>query len=623
MRDILKQIDFSSIEDNDNVADIETIINEYRIKINESNLLQAESPRRHSEANFDSKLWIFYNSNTDKYSYIDFKEVHDLLKLNLISSDDYNILKCWYVSLITKDSIEPSTVSRVYSSLLDTYIKTQGFKKEKIITKQGNELQTFIDLSNKHAKREKIRALTSYANFLDEIGYIKEGFDILCHTAFNQKYKQETGIRELPRSSSIFTFDFCVKDFFNNSSDDLLKKIYYPVLIWWKVTNVIPIRPSELATTMGRDCLLEEDGHYFLKLKRVKLKRTKHTIHKGRLPVLNKIAISKEIYDVIKKYIEITDFTKSETLFSWDALVQLKDEYMYERLYDDFKEFLPQFKREGEKLNWMIFGESTFRALLDSFYKNIVENQYGYYFEQGQKLTPGDTRHLAFCNLALQGLSPVEIALLGGHTTLSMQESYVNHIQYFIDNEVLSYLSDRTTNVNTKKLFKRLLTIVKSKTPAYKLDIDFSLYDKDDYGIGYCLADEKKGDVCDDVPHCVFCSKWWCEPTNESYIQAKKWILESEISPLAKQIEIESEFFMNIIREAKNVNINGLAEIDKLEDERIRAQALKVKSKVDKLAFLKASLIEEKLNENENNTVIITGEEPLIDKKDNIRTLKR
>lgn len=621
MQDILKQIDFNSIEDY--VVDIETIINEYRIKINESNFLQTKSPRRHSEAEFDSKLWIFYNSNVDKYNYIDFKEVDDLLKLNLISSDDYNILKCWYASLITKENIEPSTVANRYSCLLDIYIKTHGFKKEKIITKQGNELQTYIDLASKTSKKEKIKALKSYANFLDEIGYIKEGFDILCHTAFNQKYKEENAIRELPRSSSIFTFDFCVKDFFNNSSDDLLKKIYYPVLIWWKVTNVIPMRPSELATTMERDCLLEEDGHYFLKLKRVKIKRTKHTIHKGRLPVLNKIAISKEIYDVIKKYIEMTDFTKSETLFSWDALNQLKDEYMYERVYDDFKEFLPKFNLGVEKLNWMVFGQSTFRVLLDSFYKNIVEDQYGYFFVQSQKITPGDTRHLAFCNLALQGLSPVEIALLGGHTTLSMQDSYINHIQYFIDSEVLSYLSDRTINGNTKKLFKRLLVIVKSKTPAYKLDVDLSLCDKDDYGIGYCLADETKGDICEDVPHCVFCSKWWCEPTNESYIQAKKWLLESEISPLTKQVEIESEFFMNIIREAKNVNINGLAEIDKLEDERIRAQALKVKSKVDKLAFLKASLIEEKLNENENNTTIITGEKPLIHKKNNIRTLKR
>ena len=41
--------------------------------------------------------------------------------------------------------------------------------------------------------------------------------------------------------------------------------------------------------------------------------------------------------------------------------------------------------------------------------------------------------------------------------------------------------------------------------------------------MGYCVADTEK-DECDDVLLCPYCKKWWCEPTNESFIKIRKYI---------------------------------------------------------------------------------------------------
>ncbi len=52
------------------------------------------------------------------------------------------------------------------------------------------------------------------------------------------------------------------------------------------------------------------------------------------------------------------------------------------------------------------------------------------------------------------------------------------------------------------------------------------------------------------------------------------------------------------------VNLNGLAGLEKHEEQDFKSQSLKLRSKADKLAFLKASLLEQKFekeNEIQNN----------------------
>lgn len=597
MSDILSKINIDAIEKVE--IDIDELIKEYSSELDELNILLKESPSFKSNATFDSDIWIFYQEDTNSYSHLKFRSIIDKVKLKLIDNEDYQLLKCWLVDTLIENNIVGGTLCNNYGNvIIEIFEQTKGFKKEVVKTKKGNLIKTFIDYSNSECiKKERIRALESYANFLERIGLIEGGYEILIKTIFEYDFKEEINTsRKLPSSRSIFIFDYCIKDFFEGNNDLTLKKIYYPVYIWWKVTNVIPMRPNELIIKTTRDCLIEDkdEDKYYLKVNRVKIKRTRYTVSKPMIPILNKLEIDKDTYDLIKKYIDLTEFTQSHTLFSWMALNEFKQEYMDTKISsEENKASLPIFNSDSEKFNALMFGASVLSELLSSFYKYIIGFQYGHNFKDKERLSLGDTRHLAFSSLHLQGLSPVEIAMLGGHTTLEMQDSYTNHVQYYVDNEVLNYLSDKSTCGEYSKMYTNLKEIVFNKPWGYELGIDLSGFEKTDDGIGYCLLDAiDENEICDDVPHCAFCSKWWCEPTNDSYKTVAKYILDRKITPLQSEIKTEEEFFKTLIKEASIVNLNGLAELDKIDNEALKSQSLKLRAKANKLAFLKISLLE-------------------------------
>lgn len=595
MGDILNKINIDIIEEVE--IDVDELTEEYSSKLHELNILLKESPSFKSNATFDSDVWIFYQEDTNSYGYLKFRSIIDKVKLNLIDNEDYKLFKCWIVDILVDNNFAIRTLCSSYvNKMIDIFEETNGFKKEIIKTKKGNLIKTFIDYSDSnYVKNTKIRALESYANFLERIGLIDDGYEILIKTVLEYKLQREEGNpRELPSSRSIFIFDYCIKDFFKRDNDPTLKKIYYPIYIWWKVTNVIPMRPTELITKTTRDCLIKDGDKYYLKVNRVKVKRTRHTLSKPMIPILNKLEINKDTYDLIKKYINLTDFAPSYTLFSWMALNEFKQEYMETKTRGEGNSSLPIFNAVGTvKHNALVFSRNDLYELLSSFYRYIIGAQYGYNFEDKERLTPGDTRHLAFSSLHLQGLSPIEIAMLGGHTTLEMQDSYTNHVQYFVDNEVLNYLSDKSTCGADSKLYANLKEIVFNKPWGYSLGLDLSRFEKTDDGIGYCLLDAiKENGICDNVPYCAFCSKWWCEPTNNSYETVAKYISEQKITPLQSEIKVEEEFFKTLIKEAKFVNLNGLTELEKNDDEALKSQSLKLRAKANKLAFLKISLLE-------------------------------
>ena len=577
MDKILKKIDTSLLEAEE--ISIEELANQYRLDLNNLNILVNESAKYQSEATFDSKIWIFYNENTSNYHIINFSEIEEMVKLGVISNNDYMILKCWIADIIVYENNAATTITSKTSSILNIFVETHGFTKEFIQDNTGNKIKTFLDyIESDDVKNTIVTQLKSYVNFVERIGYINDGYSLFLKTVFEYKVKTtKSKPRKLPKNSHVFEFDYYIKDFFEGNNDPLLQKLYYPIWIWWKVT---------------RDCLITIDDKYYLKINRVKVKRTPHTMRKPMIPILDKLEITKEIYDVIQKYIDFTDSYESYTLFSWMALDDFRIKYMDIRDVDDYKEYLPVFQPNENKYNPLVFNSENMNNLLKSFYTHIIENLYGCYVNNEDKLTLGDTRHLAFCSLYLQGMSPVEIAMLGGHTTLEMQDSYTNHVTYYIDDEILSFISDKSICGTNAKMFNTLKEIVDNKPWSYELNVDLSDFERTDDGIGYCLLSTDTNEFCDDVPYCSFCSKWWCEPTNDSYKAVRDYILNNEINPLQHEIEIEEQFFITLINQAKIVNINGLAELDKSDESAIKSQSLKIRAKADKIAFLKASLLE-------------------------------
>ena len=228
------------------------------------------------------------------------------------------------------------------------------------------------------------------------------------------------------------------------------------------------------------------------------------------------------------------------------------------------------------------------KRLIDLFYSEIIEKKYEDYTIK-RRLLPGDTRHLAFMSLLLQGLAPIEIAMLGGHTNLISQDHYQSHARYYVASEILEYMDE--VSIGKTLTGKRLREIIGNKPEVCPRNI--SECHMTEEGIGYCTLDiANEEEICEGKEICIYCSKWWCLNTDENYEKAKKYILEEKISPLNENLKIEENFLKRLLQEAKTVRIDTLLELDKDYEEEIMSQAKKVKSIADEIVELRKTLVE-------------------------------
>lgn len=153
---------------------------------------------------------------------------------------------------------------------------------------------------------------------------------------------------------------------------------------------------------------------------------------------------------------------------------------------------------------------------------------------------------------------------------------------------MLDYISNR--NIEKTILDKDLAKIIKSKSnvcPKFLADC----YSTEE-GIGYCTLDENSEEIpCEKVQSCILCKAWWCEPTNENYIKAKRFLEESKIAPLKQDLAKEEAFFVQLLSDAKTVNIDGIIDIDQEYKSQLRQASLKLKASADKLISFQQSLL--------------------------------
>lgn len=561
--------------------DINQFINKYK----ESNVLKATLHDYGPFNNFNSMIWKFFDEITQNINTLNFNIFNNLIDTEVISNQDLLLIKCFSVDRFFDGYGYQAVYERVKSihcmiSITNNFSVDDDNKVSQLLRKDTKNTITSV-------------AIIDYIDFLESVDCANDGhLIVLSYFYDNPRYFFGNRARKLPQSSDIFAFDYYLKKFYKEETDNVVKNLYKPVLLWWKITNVIPMRPTEFAYKLKRDCLKIEDGKYYIYIDRVKV--NKNTSNKRKkhpsIPILRRIGITKDMYDLIQDYIDCTSFDdSSETLLSYVAYKHFHKEYyttykpdlIYTKIIaeDGFKKI---FKRHSN-----LFNRDTLEILLENFYREII---IGKYKNSSIKdtLNLGDTRHLAFCSLLLQGISPVEIAMLGGHTTLAAQNHYTAHAKYYIDSEMLNFMAHRTVNpeIDNKELKEIILN--KPRKPYKDLDKCHSTKDK----IGYCTADFEN-DVCDSNKRtCILCTKWWCYPSNNNYVKAREYIKIQSIEPLKEKLSKEEEFLAKILKTAKVVNINELLELDKSCDEDIQRQVKQIRSTADEILFLQKILVE-------------------------------
>ena len=320
--------------------DYEVFINKYKKLINDNEWLSKQSAKAESEGTFDSDIWLLYYDLTQSHRYIKFKRLRDLEKFKNITNKEIDVLKCYLVQQLD-DGLSTSSTRERFKDIEEFIFATKNFDWETIDTDKGNLIDTLFDNKNSSDRKIKNKGhILSYLDFLEEYDLITEDQLKVYGYLYTKKFKYEKSKpRILPSNKEIFNFDFIIKDFFYNYSKEkeeecIERKIYKPLLIWWKLGNVIPLRVSELCRKMPRECIYKdkEDGRYFLKLNRVKVKVENRMVSRSSrpsIPLLTEIEITEDIYNLIDEYIKETEFDNDrENLFSYNAAVQFRREYI-------------------------------------------------------------------------------------------------------------------------------------------------------------------------------------------------------------------------------------------------------------------------------------------------------
>ena len=191
----------------------------------------------------------------------------------------------------------------------------------------------------------------------------------------------------------------------------------------------MPLRPREFILT-ERDCLTQdENGNYFLRVRRNKLKG-------GRKNISYKISddyetntymIPPKLGDEIKKYIELTsqyDDTDIQTLFvmdthykKWERGKAWNNRYL---TYVNMTTILRYFFKE------VIVGQHNLTVRYDHPKEHLPENEICF-------IHLGDTRHIALINMVQEGATPVITMMLAGHENMTMASHYYSNVSKLLE----------------------------------------------------------------------------------------------------------------------------------------------------------------------------------------------
>ena len=271
------------------------------------------------------------------------------------------------------------------------------------------DYQMLIGTWNGNKKREAI-AIKEFLQFsnLDHAG--------LYYDLVKNIKKTENSYRELPDFQGVLIFDYIINDYWEKIKDTKDRYRLFPVILWWKLTTVIPTRPVEFYN-LKRDCIYERNGRYFFKIERLKTELGKKLAVSD---IVTDFEINEELYFLIRDYVDYCN--------GIDDCIYLISPPTCDVIYRN-KVLNTRQKFITEKMN----------IYYHAFQKEVVEGQYHYKIVRSRMTRDrelpyiyyGDTRHLAIMNMMLQGINPIYIAQLAGHHTLEAQVGYYSHLETF------------------------------------------------------------------------------------------------------------------------------------------------------------------------------------------------
>lgn len=461
-----------------------------------------------------------------------------------------------YVLLRRKSGLKPTTILTDLKRLKKIIISTDGLKDEK-------NVEEYL-LNTKWEQNEIYRVCSALINYISfypipkVIGIVSKIFEGLKYPEYNN--------RDLPPIHDVFTFDECVNRYFSdNPIEETLK--YYPIFLWWTITNIIPVRPIEFLR-LKQNCLdPKSDGSYWITIPRYKLKSDSidEEVHWDQ-----PIPIDKNTYEVISNYL-----LRCEKVGETEYLVPPLN-------------WINRRFRGSRTVSENVVNTQDFNSLIRFFYEEIVQEQFG---EFGlSRITAGDTRHFAIINLFLQGFNILSITRLSGHEMITSPSNYYTHAEHYassfvyklaqrkLEGNISSSIVDGFFGLKARQLWRAKSGVI--------TDLETQNLRKVDYG--FCSDTEFPANCVEDCrvcePHYIF------KPSVNEWQEGIKW-LESQAKTLEKRISETLNLMVMVSIDTYGKILEGS---EKLTDNEGKSLAIQLFKYIDHKALIEARMLEER-----------------------------
>ncbi|MDU5107344.1 site-specific integrase [Clostridium sp.] len=447
-----------------------------------------------------------------------------------------------------------------------------------VISFNFNMKRMTIDLENTKLLHDSIRKVKY---FIEYVKVSDEEFKFFEKLLDNNDIEREAGERVLPEFEDIFKMSDIINDIVENKN--LLDyKDYLLVIMFWKICSILPLRPSEFLRTKF-NCIYEKDNKFYLNVRRSKGKagdRIRNVSKVDDYYFDDTVNIDESLFNLIIEYQSI-----------------LKNEFNYTENQELFpivlyRNFVIRKKRE-KNINKIVSGD--LRRVLDNFYKDIVEKEYGFKtiskyikkekdIEYIEKTLPYDLRHIAIINLVLMGTDVLEVMYLAGHREVNTAYSYYNHIKEFSRGYAIGYANaiksreklkasieevyneqEIIDKNNRKEEANYILNIINGKkVEPKKVDGGYCHYSSIDTDKSFCFLYERKHSLC------------------KYFVKDDKEILKHEIEKVEEQLDTDVKILKDLIND-----MNGISKFNEL----YQTTSYRISQNIKDLAVLNNKLI--------------------------------
>lgn len=412
---------------------------------------------------FLDNRWLLVNPLERLYLEFDFNEI---LYINESKSREMYTFKQFVDSVKTFVvlTMGDMTIENMRNSLaaLKKFVKNTKFFNTSFSEKRLKDITEIGQVSF----LEKFLNYIMFEGTSEYIDLLNEDLIVIRKKIAKKAKQNALNRRSLVDLQSLFLFDRILNEFWLEEKDIDKKALYYPLIIWWKIANIIPIRVKEFLLTSYNCIIPKDNGLYEIKLRRSLIKGGKstqkvtHTLEDlDELPY----PIPSDIVMLIDEYKELSKrYRKDNTLlFCHNTYIH----YTSVHMVASFKSSLiNRVKHEDRK-----FTPEALRCTVHRFYKNIIlkergmslkgheqinHSKNGHIFkvveeekkDDFQPLKPneiaivelGDVRHFAMINMVLNDVSPTLIRDVVRHKDINTSYHYFGNIDEVV--KCMSYI---------------------------------------------------------------------------------------------------------------------------------------------------------------------------------------